>query len=64
MYVKRHVLMFFIHACFLILETCKIRSVCLSHIASLPSFTALFSCSLSNTELLFCTFWYCYEAGI
>jgi len=30
---------------FLSLETCKIKLVCLSHIALLPSVIALFSCS-------------------
>ena len=37
-------------------KTCKIKPVCLSHIALLPSFIALFSCSLlhCNTELIFC----------
>jgi len=30
------------------------KPVCLGHIALLPSFIALFSCSLSHTELLFC----------
>ena len=41
-----------------VLETCKIKQVCLIHISLLllSSFIALFSCSLSYTEFLFCIF--------
>jgi len=40
------------------LETCKIKAVCLSHIALLPSFVALFSCSLLDWVVILHG-WYC-----
>jgi len=41
------------------LETCKIKPVCLSsHISLLPSFIALFSCSLLHWVVILYG-WYC-----
>jgi len=47
----------------ILLETRKIKPVCLSHIALLPSFIALFSCSFLHRVVILHG-WYCYETGI
>jgi len=49
--------MFFLYACFVVLETCKIKPVCLSRIALLPSFIALFSCTLLHWVVILHGWW-------
>ena len=52
----KHVLIFFIRACFLFSRTCKIKPVSLCHISLLPSFIALFSRILTGFAVVFSVF--------